>query len=582
MNLKIFWNQLSKRRHKQLYLLLMLMILASLVEVVSIGAILPFLGVLTSPEQVFQYPLLQPIIQAIGIPNSAHLLFPVTILFIAAILIAGSVRLLLLYVITKLSYAIGADLSINIYRKTLYQEYSVHILRNSSEVINGITLKTNMVINGIVRPSLVFISSVIFIIAIFLALFAIEPKVASFATIGLGFIYLAVIWFTRQKVKENSSCIAKQSTQIVKALQEGLGGIRDVLIGNTQKFYCKLYQNADLPFRHASASNAFVNGAPRYVIESFGMVLIVILAYSMSLREGGLATVVPILGGLALGAQRLLPALQQAYGAYNRMKGSHSSFEDVLNLLTQPLPDYLDQPPLDPITFKKEIKINNLSFCYTAQGLPVIKNINLTFPKGSKIGFIGETGSGKSTLIDIIMCLLSPTEGELLVDGQKITVKNKILWQANIAHVPQSIYLTDGTIEENIAFGVSKDKINHKQVKKAAQQAQIAQLIEGWQEGYQTPVGERGVKLSGGQRQRIGIARAFYQQASVLIFDEATSALDVKTELAIMEAIEDLKDDLTILIIAHRVSTLEGCDMIVKLDKNNIVTTGSYQEMINI
>jgi len=210
-----------------------------------------------------------------------------------------------------------------------------------------------------------------------------------------------------------------------------------------------------------------------------------------------------------------------------------------------------------------------------------LKDINLSLKKGSRIGFIGVTGSGKSTLIDIIMGLLPTTNGNLAIDQQLIDNQNRRAWQAHIAHVPQNIYLSDSSISENIAFGVSKDKIDHQRVKKAAQQAQIAELIEGWKDGYQTFVGERGIRLSGGQRQRIGIARALYKKADILIFDEATSALDNETEREVMAAIEELGEEITVLIIAHRLTTLKECDKIVKLGKNHTVHVGSYEEMIN-
>jgi ABC-type multidrug transport system fused ATPase/permease subunit len=227
--------------------------------------------------------------------------------------------------------------------------------------------------------------------------------------------------------------------------------------------------------------------------------------------------------------------------------------------------------------------LNNLSFRYAADSSEnspwVLKNINLKLTKGARIGFMGVTGRGKSTLLDIIMGLLPPTNGELIIDGQSITNENRRAWQAHIAHVPQNIYLSDSTIEENIAFGIPKDEINYQQVEKAGKQAQIAELIESWPEGYKTFVGERGIRLSGGQRQRIGIARALYKNADVLIFDEATSALDNETENAVMKAIEGLERDLTILIIAHRLNSLKGCDQIVKLDKKNTIYSGSFAEM---
>jgi ATP-binding cassette, subfamily B, bacterial PglK len=576
------WQYLEKRRHRQFYLLFILMMLASLTEIISIGAILPFLGVITAPEQVFQNSIIQPIIKILDITEPTQLLAPMTIVFVVAVLITGAIRLLLLYTMTRLSYATGADLSINIYRRTLYQDYSKHVARNSSEVINGIISKTNTVVGGVITPTLTLISSIILMIAIMSALFTIDSTIALSATMGFGLIYLIVIKITRQQLQENSNCVAEQSTQMIKALQEGLGGIRDVLIDGSQQFYCQIYRNADLPLREASASNSFISGSPRYAIESIGMALIAVLAYSMSLREEGLVTAIPVLGALGLGAQRLLPALQQAYSAYSTMKGAHTSFEDVLNLLDQPLPNYANQPQPTPITFKKDIRLENLSFRYSKETPWVLRNIDLKLNKGARIGFMGVTGSGKSTLLDIVMGLLSSTEGQFFVDDEPINAENCRSWQAHIAHVPQNIYLSDSTIEENIAFGIPKEQINHQQVKKAAQQAQIAELIEKWKEGYQTFVGERGIRLSGGQRQRIGIARALYKQADVLIFDEATSALDNETEYAVMEAIEELDRELTILIIAHRLTTLKGCDQIVTLGNNIIIYTGSYQECIDI
>ena len=557
------------------------MIIASLSEIISIGAVLPFLGALTAPEQVYQHPLMQSIIQILGLTEPSQLILPLTIFFIIAVLLAGSIRLTLLYVMTRLSFATGADLSISIYRRTLYQEYTVHVSRNSSEVINSIITKTNIVINGVLTQVLTFISSTALLIGIMGALFAINISVALSASIGFGLLYWLVIRYTKNQLKDNSQIIADQSTQMIKSLQEGLGGIRDLLIDGTQQFYCQLYRSADLPLRRASGNNLFISGSPRYALEAIGMTLIAGLAYVMTQQEGGMVTAIPVLGALALGAQRLLPALQQAYGAYSTIKGSNSSLKDVLDLLGQPLPVYADQPLPKPIPFERELKLTELNFRYTEDSPWVLKNINLSLKKGARIGFIGVTGSGKSTLIDIIMGLLPPTNGKLMIDQQPINSQNCRAWQAHIAHVPQNIYLSDSTIEENIAFGIAKEEIDHQRVKKAAQQAQIAELIEEWEEGYQTFVGERGIRLSGGQRQRIGIARALYKKANVLIFDEATSALDNETEREVMKAIKEIGEEITVLIIAHRLTTLKGCDKIVKLGKKHTVHVGSYQEVIN-
>jgi len=520
----------------------------------------------------------QPVIQILALTEPKQLILPLTILFITVALLAGVIRLTLLYAMTRLSFATGADLSINIYRRTLYQAYEVHVSRNSSEVINSIINKTNTVIRGVISPTLNLISSIILLVGIMGALFAINPTVALSASIGFGLLYWIVIRYTKTHLKDNGKTIADQSTQMIKSLQEGLGGIRDVLIDGTQQFYCKLYRNADLPLRRASGNNQFISGSPRYAMEAIGMVLIAGFAYLMTQQESGMVTAIPMLGVLALSAQRLLPVLQQAYSAYSTIKGSKSSFEDVLNLLDQPLPEYADQPLPEPIPFAKEIKLNNLNFRYSEDSPWVLKNVNLSLKKGSRIGFMGITGSGKSTLLDIVMGLLPATEGGLMIDNQTINNQNRRAWQAHIAHVPQNIYLSDSTIEENIAFGIEKELIDHQRVKKAAQQAQIAELIEQWEGSYQTFVGERGIRLSGGQRQRIGIARALYKQADVLMFDEATSALDSETEREVMEAIESLGKEMTVLIVAHRLTTLKSCDKVVSIGKNNI-TIKTYKEI---
>ena len=311
------------------------------------------------------------------------------------------------------------------------------------------------------------------------------------------------------------------------------------------------------------------------------MILIATLAYSLAQQPDGIAKAIPILGGLALGAQRLLPVLQQIYSSWSAILAGPASLQDALELLDQPLPSYANQPCIQPLIFNHHISFKQLGFRYDLKMPYVLKQISFSIAKGSRVGFIGRTGSGKSTLLDIVMGLLQPTDGTIEIDGQIITPANQRNWQAHIAHVPQAIFLADSTIEENIAFGVPKDQINHLRVRQAAQQAQIADSIESWPKQYQTFVGERGIRLSGGQRQRIGIARALYKRADVIIFDEATSALDSETEQAVMEAIEGLSKDLTLLIIAHRLTTVKNCTQIVELSNGNIKRVGSYQDIVN-
>lgn len=556
------------------------MVLASLAEIVSIGAIVPFLAALTNPEQVFVSPVAQPIIQCLRIASPDELLLPLTLFFVMAALLAGIVRILLMWASTRISFSAGADISIDIYRRTLYQPYSIHVARNSSEVINGIVTKTNSVIYGAITPVLALFSAGFMLIAILTVLFSVEPLVSLLAFLGFGLIYVVIIRMTRTRKIRNGQRIAYESTQVIKSLQEGLGGIRDVLIDGSQSTYCRIYQEADLPLRKAQGSNVFIGQAPRYGIEALGMALIAALAYVIAKQPSDLNNAIPVLGMLALGAQRLLPVMQQAYYSWSSIVGGQASLSDTLKLLDQPLPVHHNQPPAVPLSFFDSIALSGLSFRYSQETPWVLRDLSLHINRGERVGFIGVTGSGKSTLLDIVMGLLKPTEGCLKIDGQAVTAQNNRAWQAHVAHVPQAIFLADSTIEENIAFGQPRENIDSERVKRAAKQAQIAETIEALPSGYQTRVGERGIRLSGGQRQRIGIARALYKKADLIIFDEATSALDNDTEQAVMQAIGSLSPDLTILIIAHRLTTLKDCSQIVELRNGSISRIGTYDDIV--
>jgi ABC-type multidrug transport system fused ATPase/permease subunit len=578
--LRRLWRHVSPRRRRQFGLVLVLMIFASFAEIISIGAVLPFLGVLTAPDRVFELPVTQPIIELFDLKKPEQLLFPLTAAFCVAALLAGAMRILLLWASTRLSFATGADLSISVYRRTLYQPYAVHIARNSSEIINGISNKTRSV-TGIMSMLLNIIGSVVMLISILIAMLSVDLTIALVIFGGFGLIYASIIKITRKRLLLESQCMSRESSYVIKSLQEGLGGIRDVLIDGTQDAYCQIYRNADLPFRRAQGNVTIISASPRYVIEALGMMLIALLAFTLAQESDGIAKAMPVLGALAIGIQRLLPILQLAYSSWSGIQGGQSQLQDALDLLDQPLPAHADHPVDMALAFNQHICLSQLSFKYSPQAPWVIRSINLTIVKGSRIGFIGATGSGKSTLLDIVMGLLQPTRGAVEIDGQPITIGNQRAWQAHVAHVPQTIFLADSTIEENIAFGIPTDQIDRKRIRKSAEQAQIASSIEILPKQYQTVVGERGVRLSGGQRQRLGIARALYKQADVIIFDEATSALDTETEKAVMHAIESLSQDLTLLIIAHRLTTLKNCTQIVELADGGIKRIGSYQEIMN-
>jgi ATP-binding cassette subfamily B protein len=550
------------------------MLASGLAEAMTLGAVLPFLGVIVSPDQVFEYPVAARLAQLLGFTTSQQLVLPLTIAFAITALGAGAMRLLVLWCSKNYGQRVGHELSVEVYRRTLYQPYQVHVMRNTSEIIS--TVEKINVVTGALNQSLTLVSAVVTAGAIVLALVAIEPVVAAMAFLGFGGSYALLIYLTRKRLTRNSRLISRHLNLKIKTLQEGLGGIRDVLLNHSQPYYIDRYRQADRPLSRAKADNSFLAGSPRYGMEALGMVLIAVLAYGLSQQSGGGAAALPLLGTLALGAQRLLPALQQIFAAWASLRGDQNSAEDVLNLLDQPVSKVLLQPPPPPLAWQSTIEFDRVGFRYGASGSWVLQDVSFKVPRGARVGFVGTTGSGKSTTIDILMGLLEPTVGQVLIDGQPLLGEYGRAWQQTIAHVPQHIYLADTTIAENIALGVQKEAIDLERVRQVAQQAQIADFIETRPEGYWAELGERGIRLSGGQRQRIGIARALYRQASVLVFDEATSALDNATEQEVMAAIDGLSKELTILMIAHRLSTVDQCDWIFELSRGQIALRGAF------
>lgn len=566
------WGYISYQRKRQCTILLVLTILSSLSEIVSIGAIFPFLGVLLNPEKIYANGCIQFLIEWFDIRSSADLLLPITIAFVSVVSIAGALRILLIWLTTKLSFAMGADLGYAVYKNTLYQEYRVHLDRNSGKVIDAIQNKTNTVIYLILIPALNLMSAFVLIILVLAVLLLVNPLITLITLASFSAIYLVVIWSTKQKLVINGQKISVKSIGVLKTLQEGLGSIRDILLDGNQMFYLKMFQRTDLQLRKAQASSTYIGAFPRNIMETLGLVVLAIFAFSLSKSSSGISGAIPVLGVAALGAQKLLPILQQAYNAWTNIKVGKDSLVVVLDMLDQPFPlaNVAGESPL-AVNFRRKIELRDICFSYVDGGALILNEVNIDIPKGSRIGFMGKTGGGKSTLTDILMGLLEPISGSLMVDGLIIEGQNKAAWQKRIAHVPQTIYLADGTITENIAFGVDPEKIDYKRVHEAASKAQLLTFVNQLEDKFETQVGERGVKLSGGQRQRIGIARALYKNADVFIFDEATSALDGSTESAVMESIQNFGPELTIIIIAHRLSTLKMCEEVYLLDGGNLI-----------
>ena len=428
------------------------------------------------------------------------------------------------------------------------------------------------------------ISAAIILLALSSSLILIEPIAALGAVALFSASYLIIARLVRKRLDKNAEVISIESSRSVQFMQEGLGGIREVVISRAHDFFALSYKGAISPLFRAGANNRFISMSPRYIIEGIGLAAVAFLAYWYSTQSGGFGAALPVLGALGFAAQRMLPVVQQLFNAWSAVRGSSAILKDVLFFLEKKRPDVYSEITADSlhqaVRFEKTIEASEISFRFSDSGSLVLKNINLTIPKGSCIGIVGTTGSGKSTLIDILMGLLPPTSGSVRVDGVMLEPETLPQWFDRITHVPQSIFLSDAPILNNVAFGKKADQIDRHRVEWAIEKAQLREFLEQLPKGLDTVVGERGVRLSGGQRQRLGIARALYQDAELITLDEATSALDSATEEKVMEALNELGEGLTVIIIAHRLSTLKHCDLVIKLQNGEVVAIGSYEEII--
>ena len=562
------WRHLPARRKMHIFLLLFLMLAASAAELVSIGMVVPFLGVLTEPSVVFDNRVLSPYLMYFGLNKADDLLFPVTMLFGFFAIFAGLIRVFLTAVLTKTGYLVGAEFGVEIFTKQLNQPYEKHLVQNTSEVIAGITQKTSALVQQGLIAILTLISSSLLLVSIVVVLLLINFKVALTAFGVFGFIYGSLVIFTRPVLEEKGRLVTRMQSQVIRNIQEGLGAIRDIILDGSQAHYIDSYSKSEFALRRAQITHIVISTTPKFIVEAIGMALIAGLAYILISDDNAL-NAIPTLGALALGSQRLLPILQQIFATLSSFRAGQAAFVDAIEMLD--LPDVVENLVEDKLTLQSHLKFNNISFKYASNDRLILDTIDLTIKAGSKVGLIGATGSGKSTFLDILMGLLSPTSGSVSVDNITVTAENRHLWRKAVAHVPQNIFLKDATIMENIAFGEPKEKINVRQVKVAAELAQLSSTIDELGDGLESLVGERGVRLSGGQRQRIGIARALYKGAQVIVFDEATSALDSATEKEVMKSISELPSGITMVIVAHRLGTLDKCDVVYKLDKKSIM-----------
>jgi ABC-type multidrug transport system fused ATPase/permease subunit len=560
----------SRKRKIQFVLTLLFILTNALFEIISLAAVVPFLSVLSSPQTFMESNTARTFAPMVGVTDAAQAVAVVCITFAIVTVISAAIRTFTIVVNSKFTFALGADLSRTVFERTLHQPFSSHAKQNSAKVIADVTNNVGAFVGGILSPSVQFLTSSLTVVGILTTLFIINWWVALTASVVFGGAYFCIVHMNKSRYASNSSIVVAAQDDIVKALQEGLGAIRDVIIDGNQDFYARTFSVADRRLRNAHNDSSIRTSTPKYFLEAVGMLMICAVAFVLSKGESKLLGAVPVLGALAMGAQRLLPAMQAVFGSYSAVAFNFYGLDRIVEVLTS---EQAAVCPSDVIAsgVRQSVRFDNVVFQYAPEAPLVLRKLSFEIKRGERIGIIGATGSGKSTTMDLILGLLQPTNGQILIDGEPLVGDKVFAWQKSLSHVPQVIYLADASIAENIAFGLPKDKIDMDQVRKAAGLAQIAEHIETLEAGYETFVGERGIRLSGGQRQRIGIARALYKNATVLVFDEATSALDDETEAELMKAIDDLSTDLTVIMIAHRLSTVRRCDKILKLHKGKAV-----------
>ena len=560
---------LSPKRRWQLVIVAVLMVLGALAEVFTLGAVLPFLGLLASPEFVDKAPWLARLLDAVAGWMGGTRLLAASVLFACIALGAGLLRLVLTWISNRVTFAIGADLGVQVFAKVLYQPYDYHLRRNSSETLSAIE-KVGHLTAGALAPLMLLAVATVMAAAILAAMLWVDWRVALVAGGLIGGLYVVLSFAVRQRLRRNSQTIARGGVVRFQYLQEGIGAIRDIMLEHNQHVYVDQFARVDRNVRRAFAANLTLGGAPKYMVESVAIVLVIVLANWLVRGPGGLSDALPVLGALALGGQRLLPHVQTIYNGYASYRGTLATVQETLALLDLPVPPSTravaptDALPSAPVS---SIELRGVQFAYGPEQKAVLNGVNLRIDAGERVGFVGVTGGGKSTLLDICMGLLRPTAGAVLVNGEALTDANLPQWHRRIAHVPQAIFLCDKSIAENVALGLTPKQIDQAHLMQALEAAQLGDFIRQLPNGVQTRVGERGVQLSGGQRQRIGIARALYKKADVLVLDEATSALDGETEAKVMDAIYRLNPGLIILMIAHRVSTLARCNRIYRLQE---------------
>ena len=570
------WGQLPQTRQTEIFVLLSLSILTSFAEALSLGAVMPFIGVLSASETVLQQAWGNQVWQLLGRPDVPTFQWTVTLVFASLILLAASLRLLVLWWSNRVAAKLGSDFSISMFQQTLDSGYSFHLEQNRSNLITSISRKGGDLVSAVWMPFMRIVSGMVLLASVGITLSWIDPAVTLAAVFGFGFIYAVVTYFSRMRVRIWGAKVAQERVRVMTLLQEGLGGIRQVILANAQPFFMARFARSDVQMRQALGNANLYGESPRHGVEALGILLIAGVTYTMVRRPHGLTEALPVLGVFALGAQKMLPVLQQIYASITSIRAAQASLQDALDLMGNGSP--IPLAPIVPMPFVQGIALRGVSFRYHENEPWVMKDVDLHIDKGARVGIIGASGTGKSTLVDILMGLLQPTHGELWVDNQEVTGANARDWYPHVGHVPQSIHLGNGTVAQIVAFGVEDEDIDIGRVEQVLGQACLSQRIAQMAEGVHSSIGEGGSKLSGGEQQRLAIARALYAQADVLVFDEATHALDEGTEREVLKALAGLPDSITQFFITHRKDALEQCTHILEVQEDGNVQLVSAQQ----
>ena len=582
LTLKKYLFLLSSAELKSACFLLVMITIMALLDTIGVASILPFIAVLSNPSLIDTNIILNKMflyLNAFGVETKQQFLFLLGIFVFALLIISLSFKALTNYLQVRFIQLSGYSISKRLLQGYLHQSYAWFLTRHSADLGKNILTEVDKVVDFGISSLFDLISKSIVTTALIILILIVDPILTLIAGLSLGSAYIFIFYLVRNLLKRSGEYRLKNNLLRFNAVGEAFGAAKEVKIGGLEEIYIKNFSNSAKIYATTQAFAEIISQLPRFLLEAiaFGGILLIIL-YTMS-QTGSFNNALPILSLYVFVGYRLMPSLQQIYVSLTSLTFVDPSLENLVNDLKNLKLDIFHKDK-EALSFDNEIILNNVCFNYPNTSRQSIKNISLNIPVKSIIGLVGATGSGKTTIVDIILGLLDPQIGNLKVDKKIISKKNVRSWQRNIGYVPQHIYLSDDSVAANIAFGVEHKNINYNLVKKVAKIAKVHNfVIEELPLQYQTSIGERGVRLSGGQRQRIGIARALYHHPKLLILDEATSALDNQTEEAVMNSIYSLSKDITIILIAHRLGTVKNCDKIFFLSNGMIKAEGSFDEL---